>query len=181
MADDIFMDDEAMLEVEAAAKKAETARARADAVREKRKKGRDAASEPAPEADAEAKPKDNNKKKATGVHPECERCIDNSFRTLAAPTSWWWIAGTLVVGTLLMPLFERGKCLFVVNVLCDRSNPGGGMRWPGLGVKDYAWLFFHNVMNYIPVVNFVYALVLTYYYKDQSACLLTAAAPDAVA
>ena len=87
--------------------------------------------------------------------------------------------GALVLTVFLTPLFDRGKSLFVASILCDELRPHDGMRWPtGLGVTEYLWLLYHNVMSNIPIVNIVYALSLTYHYRDQTACL-TRKAPDA--
>ena len=87
------------------------------------------------------------------------------------------VVAALLFSVFLTPLFDRGKSLFVASVLCDESRPHRAMRWPtGLGATDYAWLLYHNVMSSIPFVNVAYALGLTFYYRDHTACLLGKAA-----
>lgn len=91
------------------------------------------------------------------------------------------LVAAFLLSVFLTPLFDRGKSLFVASILCDESRPHRGMRWPtGLGAADYAWLLYHNIMSSIPFVNVGYAVGLTVYYRDHTACLLgKAAAADA--
>lgn len=90
------------------------------------------------------------------------------------------LVAAFLFSVFLTPLFDRGKSLFVASILCDESRPHRGMRWPtGLGATDYAWLLYHNIMSSIPFVNVGYAVGLTVYYREHTACLLGGKAADA--
>lgn len=87
------------------------------------------------------------------------------------------LVAAFLFSVFLTPLFDRGKSLFVASILCDESRPHRGMRWPtGLSATDYAWLLYHNIMSSIPFVNVGYAVGLTVYYREHTACLLGKAA-----
>lgn len=99
--------------------------------------------------------------------------------TMNGTTGIVFLLAALLFSVFLTPLFDRGKSLFVASILCDESRPQRGMRWPtGLGAADYAWLLYHNVMSSIPFVNVAYALGLTFYYRQHTACIM-GKAPDA--
>ena len=130
------------------------------------------------------------KTKAAGMmDDDCTKCMQVCREKAVAPGGMMasmsgtagivFVVAALALTVFLTPLFDRGKSLFVASILCDQTRPHRGMRWPtGLGVTEYAWLLYHNIMSSLPFVNIVYALGLTYYYNDQTACLISKA-PDA--